>query len=121
MNLNPTYLLYLLVLLGSIAFGFEAATLGLKGRLMVLYRRSRKKTIALSLCTGLAIAVASIGSSLAAGLEPIYLCPLLIAFSLVAAGILNLFKKKFVKPAKLPLPKDISDEELRRKLKNRGF
>ncbi len=112
---------YLLLLLGSIAFGLEALLLGLGGRLSVLYRRNRIRLIGLALPIGLAIVGVPLAITVAFDLEPLYLCASVLVCMLVAGKLVNLFEAKLVKPAPLPQPLSTSDEEIKKMLQKRGL
>ena len=113
--------LYLLLLVGSIAFGFEALLIGFGGQLGVLYRRRRAKALGLALATGLAIVVPALIVSFSFGLEPVYLCALVLVLTPVAGKIMGLFRGKLLGPSlppRLPLP---PEEEFASMLEKRGL
>lgn len=116
-----TAVLYLLLLVGSIAFGFEALLFGLGGQLGVLYRRRRAKALGLAIATGLAVVIPALALSLWFDLEPVYLCALVLALTPVVGKIVGLFRGKLLgpsRPPQLPLP---SEEEIVSILEKRGL
>lgn len=103
------------------AFGLEALLLGLGGKLAVLYRRRKVKTIVIALTVGLAIVGPAVATSMAFALEPLFFCVLVFAFMLAASGIVRLFGVKITRTPPPPLPLEPSEEELQALLKKRGF
>lgn len=116
-----TIVLYLLLLAGSPAFGFEALLFGLGGQLGVLYRRRRAKALGLALSTGLAIVIPAMMVSLSLGLEPVYLCALVLALTPIVGKTLGLFRGKLLGPSPLPQPPAVPEEEIASMLKKRGL
>jgi hypothetical protein len=113
-------LFYLILIAGSLAFGLEALLIGFGGKLIVIYRE--RPWLTLGLASGLGLWVVGIsvvlGSLLA--LEALYLCALLLLFTIAAGKIIGLLKPELVKP-RLPPPERISDREIERDLKKRGI
>ena len=114
-------MLYLVLMMGSFAFGLEALLLGLGGKLMVLYRRNQLKVIGLAFAVGGTIVGLAIITAMAFNLGPLYLCALVLAYMFVAGKITSKFGAGRVRPSPPPLPKEPSDEELRAMLRKRGF
>jgi len=116
-----TTVLYLLLLAGSPAFGFEALLFGLGGQLGVLYRRKRARALGLALATGLAIVIPALIVSLLFGLEPVYLCALVLALTPVVGKIMGLFRAKLLGAGLPPKPPVVSEEEIASMLEKRGL
>ncbi|KUO41267.1 MAG: hypothetical protein AVW05_02845 [Hadesarchaea archaeon DG-33] len=114
-------ILYLILLVGSLAFGLEALFLGLGGKLMVLYRRRKVKTIMIALAVGLAIVGPAIVTSMALTLEPLYFCVVVLAYSFVASKIIGAFRMKLVRTPTPPLPPQPSEREIKAMLQKRGL
>ncbi|KXB00309.1 hypothetical protein AKJ47_00845 [candidate division MSBL1 archaeon SCGC-AAA261G05] len=68
-GLNPTYVLYGLVLAGSLTFGLEAFLIGFGGRLSTIYQSEKWRLLGVTLLLGLAITITSIGLMLILGLD----------------------------------------------------
>lgn len=113
--------LYLILLIGSLAFGLEALLLGLGGKLMVLYRRQRVRTLAIALGAGLAIVSPAIITSAALALEPLYFCVLVLVYMFVASRIINIFGAKLARMPPRPLPPQPSELEIVEMLRKRGY
>jgi hypothetical protein len=111
--------LYLILVIGSLAFGLEALLLGLGGKLIVLYRRQRVRTLALALLIGAAVVTPAIVTSTAFTLEPLYFCVLVYVF--VASRIISIFGAKLVQTTPRPLPQQPSDLEVEEMLRKRGY
>jgi len=120
-RLDAISTLYLIILVGSLAFGLEALLLGLGGKLMVLYRRQRARTLVLSLGVGLAVVGPAIATSAALMLEPLYLCVLVLVYVFVASRIISIFGAKLVQTTPRPLPQQPSDLEVEEMLRKRGY
>ncbi|MBA7612747.1 hypothetical protein ES703_19984 [subsurface metagenome] len=120
-GLSAIEILYLILLVGSLAFGLEALLLGLGGKLMVLYRRRRVKTIAIALAVGLAIVGSAIITSMALALEPLYFCVMVFAYMFVASRAIHAFGAKLTRTPPPRLPLQPPEEELKAMLKKRGF
>lgn len=95
--------------------------LGLGGKLMVLYRRQRVRTIALALGIGLAIVGPTIATSAALMLEPLYLCVLVLVYVFVASRIIGIFGAGLAQTTPRPLPPQPSDLEVEEMLRKRGY
>ncbi|MFQ6129484.1 MAG: hypothetical protein ACE5OT_01590 [Candidatus Hadarchaeaceae archaeon] len=117
--MNTIDILYLILLIGSLAFGLEALLLGLGGKLMVLYRRQKVKTIVIALAVGLAIVGPAIVTSMALALEPLYFCVVVLAYMFVAGKIISLFRVKLAQTPAPPLPPQPSDREIKAMLRKR--
>jgi len=113
--------LYLIILVGSLAFGLEALLLGLGGKLTVLYRRQRVRTLTLALCVGLAVVVPAIITSATLTLEPLYFCVLVLVYMFVASRIISIFGAKLARTTPRPLPPQPSDLEVEEMLRKRGY
>lgn len=110
-KLSAIDIIYILFLAGSLAFGFEALLLGLSGKLMVMFRRGRGKTLALALAAGLVIVLPAIATSISLAIEPIFFAALVLVYTLIASGIIKFLGARFVKaPALPPLPKLPGDD-----------
>jgi len=119
--LNASYILYLILFFGSLAFGLEAMLLGLGGQMSVLYRRNKRKTVALALVFGLAIVGLSAATAAPLGLEPLYVCVLVLGYMFLVGAVIWNFRTKFMTARELHLPRTASDAEIRSMLKKRGF
>ncbi len=111
----------MIFIVGSLAFGLEAMLLGFGGRLMVLYRRRRGKTLAIALAVGLAIVVPAVATSAALMLEPLYFCVLVLVYMFVASGIINMFGPARVQTSPPPLPPQPSENEIEKAIRKRGL
>jgi len=119
--LNASYILYLILFFGSLAFGLEAMLLGLGGQMSVLYRRNKRKTVALALAFGLTIVGLSAATAAPLGLEPLYVCVLVLGYMFLVGAVIWNFRTKFMTARELHLPRTASDAEIRSMLKKRGF
>ncbi|MEM2908139.1 MAG: hypothetical protein QXP65_02955 [Candidatus Hadarchaeales archaeon] len=119
MNIGLTYVVYLMLILGSFTFGFEALLLGLGGRLFVLYRENRSRALKLALSLGLAIACLSIAISSLLGLQLIHLCASVLACTLLLSLIVGRCKKFVRTPT--PMPPPIADDEIKKMLNKHGL
>ncbi len=113
-KLSAIDIIYIIFLTGSLAFGFEAMLVGLGGKLMVLFRRSRGKTLGLAVVSGLTIVIPAIATSILLTLEPIFFAALVLVYTLVASGLVSLVGARFVRAPPLPLPPKLPDEEVRK-------
>lgn len=95
--------------------------LGLGGKLMVLYRRRRVRTLALASGVGLAIVGPAVITSAALVLEPLYFCVLVLVYMFVASRIINLFGEKLVRTPPRPPPPQPSELEIVDMLRKRGY
>lgn len=120
-GLNAIDILYLILLVGSLAFGLEALLLGLGGKLMVLYRCRKVKTIVIALAVGLAIVGPAIVTSAALALEPLYFCVVVLAYTFVAGKIISVFRAKLARTPAPPLPPQPSEREIKAMLRKRGL
>lgn len=114
-------ILYIILLFGSLAFGLEALLLGLGGKLTVIYRRRKVKTIVIALAVGVAIVGPAIFTSMALALEPLYFCAVVLAYTLAASKIIGAFRMKLSRtpaPTLLPQP---SEREIEAMLQKRGL
>ena len=114
-------ILYLILIIGSLAFGLEALLLGLGGRLMVLYRRGRVRALALALGVGLAVVGPAIATSAALSLGPIYLCVLVLVYMFAASRIIAVFRARLAQTPPQPIPPQPSDMEVVEMLRKRGY
>lgn len=119
--MNILQVLYIIFLLGSLAFGLQALLFGLGGKLSVLYRRGRKRVLALASLVGLTVIILSIVTSTVLSLGPLYFCASVLVYTLLAGGALNLYKMKRVKPSPLPPPSPTTDAKIRQMLRKRGL
>jgi len=120
-GLSAIDIIYLILLIGSLAFGLEALLLGLGGKLMVLYRRRKVKTIMIALAVGLAIVGPAIVTSMALALEPLYFCVVVLAYMFVAGKIISLFRAKLARAPAPPLPPQPSELEIKAMIRKRGL
>jgi hypothetical protein len=104
---------------GSLAFGLEALLIGFGGRLIVIYREKPWLTVGLATGIGLSVVGISIVLGFILVLEPLYVCFLLLLFTLAAGRLVAILKPKLVKPS--PTPPPISDAEIGLELRKRGF
>ncbi len=95
--------------------------MGLGGKLMVLYRRRKVKTIVIALAVGLAIVGPAIVTSMALALEPLYFCVLVLAYMFVASKIISIFRAKLARTPPPPLPPQPSEREIKAMLRKRGL
>ena len=114
-------ILYVILLVGSLAFGLEALLLGLGGRLTVLYRRRKIKTLVLASMVGLAIVLPAIATSIILALEPLYFCAVVLAYMFAASGLINLLGAKLVRTPPPPLPPQPSEKEIEEMVRRRGY
>lgn len=119
--MNAIDILYLILLVGSLAFGLEALLLGLGGKLMVLYRCRKVKTIVIALAVGLAIVGPAIVTSAALALEPLYFCVVVLAYTFVAGKIISVFRAKLARTSAPPLLPQPSEREIKAMLRKRGL
>jgi len=119
--LNASYVLYLILFFGSLAFGLEAMLLGLGGQMSILYRRNKQKTVILAMLFGLAIVGLSAATAVPLGLEPLYVCVLVLGYMFLIGAVIWRFRTKFMTTRELRLPRTASDAEIRSMLKKRGF
>jgi len=112
---------YVLLLIGSLAFGLEALLLGLGGQLPLMYRRKKPETVGLAFGIGLAIICPSIAIAAVLGIGPIYACVLVVVFMFLAGWAVKLSKAKFIKPSPLRLPPPTRDAEIREMLQKKGL
>jgi hypothetical protein len=95
--------------------------LGLGGQISMLYRRNKRKTVALALLFGLAIVGLSAATAVPFGLEPLYVCVLVLGYMFLVGAVIRCFRTKFMTTRELHLPRTASDAEIRSMLKKRGF
>lgn len=119
--MNILHVLYLMFLLGSLAFGLEALLLGLGGQLSVLYRRNWKQVLKLASLIGLVVVSLSIATTTILGLGPLFLCALVLAYTLLSSRIVNLYKVRLVKSGSPPPLSPTADAEIKQILQKRGF
>ena len=87
----------------------------------VLYRRNKRKTVALALAFGLTIVGLSAATAAPLGLEPLYVCVLVLGYMFLVGAVIWNFRTKFMTARELHLPRTASDAEIRSMLKKRGF
>jgi len=87
----------------------------------VLYRRNKRKTVALALVFGLTIVGLSAATAAPLGLEPLYVCVLILGYMFLVGAVIWNFRTKFMTARELHLPQTASDAEIRSMLKKRGF
>jgi uncharacterized protein (DUF58 family) len=95
--------------------------LGLGGQMSMLYRRNKRKTVALALLFGLAIVGLSAATATPFGLEPLYVCVLVLGYMFLVGAVIWHFRTKFMTTRELHLPRTASDAEIKSMLKKRGF
>lgn len=108
-------------LLGSFVFGLEALLLGVGGQLSVLYRRSWKRVLKLASLIGLIVVSLSIATTTILGLGSLFLCALVLAYTLLSSRIVNLYKVRLVKSGSPPPLSPTADAEIKQILQKRGF
>jgi hypothetical protein len=113
-------LFYLILLAGSIAVGLEALLIGFGGKLIVIYRERPWFTLGLASGLGLWVVAISAMLGLLLALETLYVCILLLLLTLIAGKTIGLLKPELTK-RRLPAPERISDREIERHLRKRGF
>ena len=87
-------------------------SIGLGGKLMVIYRRSRAKALGTALLLGLVIIGISIATSAVFSLEPLHFAVLVLIYLIISGKIIGLFESRLFSPSPLPpLPKQ-SDQEI---------
>lgn len=111
---------YFLLLIGSVAFGFEALLVGFGGRLIPLYRQRPWLTLGMASGLGLWVVGISIVIGLALVLEPLYVGGIVVVLTIVAGKIISFVKPELVKTSTLKV-KRISDAEIKQDLKKRGM
>jgi len=117
--LNAQYLLYVILLAGSLTFGLEALLMGLGGRLASVYKWRRERSLELAAIIGLLIVGSSIFISATLNLAPIYLCALIPALTAATGRIMCLLK---VNPRRtLVQPEFCPEEDVKSALRKRGF
>ncbi|MDI6819724.1 MAG: hypothetical protein QMC89_02305 [Candidatus Hodarchaeaceae archaeon] len=121
MNLDATYVIYFMLLSGSVIFGFQTLLLGLGGRLFLLYRSDPRRTFKLASSLGLAIACLSILTAISFNLQPLYMCASVLAYMLPLSWVVSRCKMRLIKPAPPPMPPPIGDEEIKQILNKRGL
>lgn len=119
--MNILQVLYIIFLLGSLAFGLQVLLFGLGGKLSLLYHRDRKRVLALASLVGLTVVSLSIMTSTVLSLGPLYFCASVLVYTLLAGGALNLYKIKRIKPSPLPPPSPTTDVKIKQMLQKRGF
>jgi len=121
LSLGTVHIVYLMLLLGSLAFGFETLLLGFSGQLSVLYRHSPRYVLKLALLAGLIVVSLSIATAVILDLEPLYLCASVLAYILLMSRVVNRFKTRLIKPGPQPPPLQIDNAEIEQMLHKRGF
>lgn len=111
----------MILIAGSLAFGLEAMLLGLGGKLMVLYRRRRAKTLVVALAVGLVIVTLAVATSAALALEPLYFCVLVLVYMFIAGKLINVFGPGRVRTPPPPLPPQPSEKEIKAMVRKRGL
>ncbi|MEW5994650.1 MAG: hypothetical protein AB1744_09660 [Candidatus Zixiibacteriota bacterium] len=113
-------IIYAAVLLSSSAFGLEALLLAFGGKLMVLYRRKRKLTLALATLAGLAATVPAVLTSVLFGFGVVYFGAVLFLYLILVIVVARLFGPKSLR-APSPEPPKISEGEMIESLEKRGL
>lgn len=114
--------IYILLIAGSIAFGFEALMIGWGGKLTAVYNRRPWFTIALASGLGLLIVSATLVISfLLQWLEnqAIYVGALALLLTAIAGKAISPLKLRLLPKREIPVP-EISEEEMR-KVVGRGM
>ncbi|MEM3420717.1 MAG: hypothetical protein QW835_02795 [Candidatus Hadarchaeum sp.] len=113
--------IYLIFLIGSLAFGLEAMCFGFGGKILLFLRRRRGTIFLLAYGLGLVIVSLGIGASMFFNLEPIYFAILVMLFSLVAGRIIGALGNRLAgRTTPPPLPES-ADEEIRKIVSARGY
>jgi len=113
-------ILYIILVCGSLAFGIQAMFLGMGGRLMIRYSKSRKRTLTLALGLGLCICVGSIVSNELIGLHIRWLVLWLVAYTGLFGAAIRAFLRKG-QQRELRIPAGGSDRDLRKIIEKKGL
>ncbi|MEW6592243.1 MAG: hypothetical protein AB1305_00930 [Candidatus Hadarchaeota archaeon] len=118
--MDAIQIIYAVVLLSSLAFGLEALLLAFGGKLMVQYRRERRRTLALSTLAGVAATVPAVLTSVFLGFGVIYFGAVLFLYLLLVSAIARLLGPKSMRTPP-PEPPKISEGEMIESLEKRGL
>lgn len=120
-KLSAIDILYIVFMVGSLAFGLEAMLVGLGGKLMLMYRRRRTATFVTALSIGLLIVVAATVTSMIFKLEPIYFAIIVLIYAFIVGRVIKVFGSKLVgSPPPIVMPKT-SEREMEEILVRRGY
>jgi hypothetical protein len=114
-------LLYILLIAGSIAFGFEALLIGWGGKLTAIYSRRPWFTVALAFELGLLIVISTLILSIfLQWLENrvIYAGALALLLTVIAGKAISPLKSRLI-PKREILPPEIPDEEIEKIIERR--
>ena len=121
MELSIIEVLYIIFLIGSLAFGLEAMLIGLGGKLMIVYRHSILRTLALALSVGLATVFLAVATSMVLRLEPIYFVALVLVYVFIAGRLIKIWGAKFVGTTPPPQLPQTSEKEIKEIVRRRGY
>ncbi len=94
---------------------------GFGGRFISLFRRRPWYTMGLATTLGLWVVMVSIVIGTLLGLEAIYVVAIVLLLTTAAGKIIAAIKPELVKTSPVPMPKPITDEEIKQTLKKKGF
>ncbi|MFH1821776.1 MAG: hypothetical protein ABH852_04985 [Methanobacteriota archaeon] len=114
-------ILYIVFLVGSLAFGLEVMLIGLGGKLMLRYRRRKATTLVVALLVGFLVVTAAVFTSVVFGLEPIYFAIIVMVYSFIAGQIIKAFRSKLVGTSSPPTMPKTSDKEIEEIIVRRGY
>lgn len=120
-SLSVIEIIYIIFLLGSLAFGLEAMFFGFGGKLLLYLRHRKGAMLLVAFGLGITIVVLSAGASIIFHLEPIYFVVLVLLFSFVVGGIIRAFSDKSAWRAPPPPLPESTDEEIKTLLSARGY
>ena len=120
-NLSAIDIIYIVFLVGSLAFGLEVMVIGLGGKLMVIYRRRKVTTLGSALSLGLLVVVLAIVTSASFRLEPVFFALIVLVYAFVAGRIIKVFGAKLIRTPPPPVLPRTSDEEVKEILTRRGY
>jgi hypothetical protein len=113
-------ILYLAIILGSLAFGLQSLAIGMGGKLPIFYRRGRAKALALAASIGLTISGLSIFTSHFLNLNPLFLFATVGIYTIIVGKLTCGLKKVLIEPTHLP-EIQTNDADIEKMLDSRGF
>ncbi|MGQ9788251.1 MAG: hypothetical protein ACUVQM_02940 [Candidatus Hadarchaeaceae archaeon] len=113
-------IIYIIFLLGSLAFGLEAMFFGFGGKLLLFFRRRRGTILLVAFGLGAIIVAAGFEVSKLFHLEPIYFVFLVLLFSFIVGGAIRTISNNVNCRTPPPLPES-TDEELEKIISARGY
>jgi len=120
-NLSVINVIYIVFLVGSLAFGLEAMLIGFGGKLMVIYSRRRLVTLVAAILVGLVIVMLAVVTSTVFGLDPICFVIIVLLYSFVAGRLLKALSTKLVGRPPPFVPPKTSEEDMKKILVRRGY